>query len=448
MNEPITIQQSGQIIEDKQAVENTMKNVGVPGMSVASASRNGLITTIITEEAGHTDASLTAKVSPETVFGVASLSKPLFAYLVLKLIEANDDPLKKDKLGLGQFHLPEGLTHFDLDTPLYDILPMEGFSDGADISKIKQLTARMVLSHRTGLPNDYPLTFDFNPGTEYGYSGIAIDYLQKVIERMTQPDVEKPGFEALVKKYVFDPLKMSNSTFIADKTKPLETHASNSLRTTAADYAKFVVAWMYDENEELKKAFHPIYSPIDGHICNMTEDEWAAGVGVPEEDLKHVAWGLGWGLEIDNEGNAISAYHSGDMNKWRAWVAMDLKAKTAIVYFTNSDNENNSNGHILADQILSHKVELKHSLNYFFKKYGFARKIEDNWQNLEKSRFEHIGQYLKKRALAPGNKWTPETTKPEWINLKNEYAENTEISAPQQAVNTKIVSEIKIYYKK
>lgn len=393
MKEPIVTQKPGKII-DTTVVKKTMDAVGVPGISVASARRDGLMTTIITDEAGHTDSSLATEVSPDTVFGAASLSKLVFAYLVLKLIEANNDPLKKDRLGTGQFNLPEGLTHFDLDTPLYDILPMEGFSDEADIAKIKKLTARMVLSHRTGLPNDFPLKFDFEPGTEYGYSGIAISYLQKVIDKLTNSNLE-----ALAKKYVFEPIGMNNTSFITDKNIPME--AANSLHTTAAAYAKFVVAWMYDDNEELKKAFKPIHSSVDGRVFNMTEDDWAVGVGVPEDDLKHVAWGLGWGLEIDDEGNAISAYHSGDMNKWRTWVAVNLQDKTAIVYFANSNNEKNSHGHILADQIISQnvetKVELKHALNYFFQKYGFARKIEDNWQKMEKARFDNISKYLKNK---------------------------------------------------
>jgi hypothetical protein len=148
---------------------------------------------------------------------------------------------------------------------------------------------------------------------------------------------------------------------------------------------------MYDDNPEIKKAFNPIHSPVDGRIFNMTEDAWAMGVGVPENDLKHVAWGLGWGLEIDDQGNAISAYHTGDMNKWRAIVAMDLSNKTAIVFFANSNDENYSHGHILANQIISPHVKLEHALNYFSQKYGFAVKLEDNWEDLEKVRWTSHG---------------------------------------------------------
>jgi len=48
----------------------------------------------------------------------------------------------------------------------------------------------MILSHTSGLPLRHddeatPIKFQFMPGTEYGYSGPAIFYLQRVIEKLT-----------------------------------------------------------------------------------------------------------------------------------------------------------------------------------------------------------------------------------------------------------------------
>src|SRR5215210_5440517 len=67
-------------------------------------------------------------VSDETVFEAASLGKPVFAYAVLRLVDAGV---------------------IDLDRPLYDYLPLPD----ADNSRMKRVTARHVLSHTTGLPN-------------------------------------------------------------------------------------------------------------------------------------------------------------------------------------------------------------------------------------------------------------------------------------------------------
>lgn len=76
-------------------------------------------------------------------FYAASLSKPLFAYIVMKLVE------KKQ---------------LDLDTPLINYLskPLEtypfehgyeGFHDIVNDARHQKITARMCLTHTTGFPN-------------------------------------------------------------------------------------------------------------------------------------------------------------------------------------------------------------------------------------------------------------------------------------------------------
>ena len=62
------------------------------------------------------------------MFEAASLGKPLFAYAVLRLVDAG---------------------RFDLDRPLYDYPPVPE----ADTPRMRRVTARHVLSHTSGLPN-------------------------------------------------------------------------------------------------------------------------------------------------------------------------------------------------------------------------------------------------------------------------------------------------------
>jgi hypothetical protein len=108
----------------------------------------------------------------------------------------------------------------------------------------------------------------------------------------------------------------------------------------------------------------------DGKI----NDEWAHAFAVSEKDMQHLASGLGWDLQIDDDGNVI-AYKTGDMDKWRGMAAIDFKNKTFIVYFANSPN-----GHMLADHIISPHIELTHGFNNFFTKFGFARNIENGYK--------------------------------------------------------------------
>jgi len=335
--------------EHKKALIELMKKADVLGVAVAEFDQKS----IQTEVFGNTDAPGTP-VATETVFGAASLSKPVFAYLVNKIA--------KDL----QYE------NFTLDTPLHTILEDEQISGNP---AHKELTARLILSHQSGWPNktletDQKPEFQFQPGKEFAYSGVPFGYLQRVIETVTGLPLEE-----CAEKYVFDLCGMRNTTFVPPDSK-LKVDPANSLFTTASDYARFCQAALKDE--ELFEIVCPL-SP--------GRDKWAANQALSKEDLEKVAWGVGWGLQKTKEGAATRAFHYGDMNQWRAFVALDLERRTGVVYFANSPN-----GLILADIIISLAVELDDGLKFVFEKFGFARKIEPGWQEKEKLRIDGIIQ--------------------------------------------------------
>ena len=78
----------------------------------------------------------------------------------------------------------------------------------------------MVLSHRTGFPNwrdDYPdkqLFIQFDPGTEYHYSGEGYQYLAKVLKHLL--NTNWAGLEAEFQKRVAIPFQMDHTKFIKD----------------------------------------------------------------------------------------------------------------------------------------------------------------------------------------------------------------------------------------
>lgn len=100
-------------------------------------------------------------VTKQTIFEVASLSKPLFAYFTMKMAE-------QGKL--------------DLDKPIYlylqEIFPPH-LLDSTALSLYKTITPRIVLSHGTGIPNwaKGNLAIKFVPGTDFSYSGEAYQHL-------------------------------------------------------------------------------------------------------------------------------------------------------------------------------------------------------------------------------------------------------------------------------
>ena len=470
-----------QLNESNQSSYQKLRKSCTDTYKLADPQESELITTL-------TGLTPPTRVKPETVFGAASLSKPVFAYLVQKLIQSN--ATNQAEKGTGKFNLDKfNLSQFDLDTPLFHILPLEEFEidgmkfDMSNTSAVvcaQALTARMVLSHTTGLAHG-EMKFQFIPNPKdkmHGYSNVGIVYLQQVIEKLTEANLE-----TLAKNHVFDPCDMTHSTYeplkayhsllhaenepLFDEMKPgqivllkedeqltaywldngkivnrsfpervvssileqlpdngkLSNNpeligavvsqygckepkpcAANTLRTTASDYAQFVKHLSHDSSIE---------NPFIPHAY-MTHDRGLAGaIGIardkiPDSILSHVAWGLGWGLQTNEKEEVVTAYHSGDMNDCRAWVAINLKDKSAMVFFANSHN-----GHILAEQIVPSTIQIELASNYFFPKWGFARTIHElggktnNWginslprPNLSKERTSSLDE-LQKRTNIP-----------------------------------------------
>ncbi len=448
-------------------VTKTMQEADIPGVSIAIASTHDAEhrEKIASLSAGVTDLHAETPVSKDSLFGAASLSKPVFAYLVLKLIALNQSP-DVTPTTLGKFHLPSDVDSLDLDTPLGNMIPTEDFGDNPEeIKKAKNLTIRMILSHQTGLPIGYnpksgPLKFDFEPGTEFGYSGIPFDYLQKVLEKLTGSTLD-----ALAQTFVFTPL-MPHSRFYrpdalyqlqplsaienepykkprfgliyleknngtlsyrtansedaiwtitpedclsagieksrveaifaiiassSDWIKALEPYksdllkitaqrehtptenAANSLYTTPEDYCRFIQGWTNDP--ALQYAFEPqeLQGIAESHTCLAGKDGWARREGVSPHALQKVGYGLGMALQLNDEGKAIRAYHTGDMNQYRTCVGVDLEEHgLTTVCFANGEN-----GHLLIEPVIMPNVKLKEGMDVFFGKFPFARKVKE-----------------------------------------------------------------------
>jgi CubicO group peptidase (beta-lactamase class C family) len=296
-----------------------LEATGIPGMSIALV-RNGRTEWLGTF--GTADVAAHRSVEVDSAFNVGSLSKPVFAYTVLKLVD-------------------EG--KLDLDTPLSHYFPERVSED----PRLDRITARFVLSHRTGFPNwrsgkDLPIYF--NPGERFSYSGEGMVYLQKTIEH-----IEGQPLEQIAQRLVFTPLGMTESSYI---WKPQWTehatvgyrpdgsglplfhndsgNAAGSLNTTPRDYAKFVEAVLVGRG--LKPAtFRAMETPqiaLDP-TCFICTDK------APAKLATDLFWGLGWGIEITPSGKYI--WHWGDNGVYKALVVADVKRKSAIIMMANSE---------------------------------------------------------------------------------------------------------------
>ena len=303
-----------------QFITQLMDSAKVPGLAIAIIRDNRLA---YSKGYGLTKADSTQHVNSATIFDAASLSKPVFAYAVLQLVE-------------------QGL--LNLDKPLYEYLP---YPDVAADERYQKITARMILSHRSGFPNwrknrqSAQLAMSFSPNERFGYSGEGFVYLQKVVEKITGK-----ALNDIMTERVFKPLRMTRSSYIwnpafdADfawphmKAGTPEPHnASNqanvaySLQTTADDYARFLLA---------------ILTPTG--LKAGTVDQMLSSQGRLPRTFSNradtlsptLSWGLGFGLE--HSPTADYFWHWGDNDTYKCYVAGCRKSQTAVVYFTNSAN--------------------------------------------------------------------------------------------------------------
>lgn len=252
-------------------------------------------------------------VAEQTIFAAASLSKPLFAYAVMKMVERE---------------------HLNLDIPLTEYTAKPYIKD----NRLKLITARRVLSHTTGFPNwsgDAPVWIKNTPGTKFGYSGEGYLYLQKVMEEITNQSFEQYIYEQLLaplgmnySSYVWQSVYQNLATDGHDRSlspspmkRPNEGLSAGSLRTTAQEYAQFMIAMMQS-------------GTVDSHL--LTESSVQEMLRSQIQINYHLDWGLGWGLEYSN--NQKYFWHWGDGGIYKTFAIASRELGTGVVILTNSEN--------------------------------------------------------------------------------------------------------------
>lgn len=252
--------------------------------------------------------------SYNSLFNVASLTKPVTAITVLRLVS------------LGKWNLDEPLDKYFID------------SDIAKDPRHKKLTTRLILSHQTGFPNwrwmnnDKKLRFEFDPGTKYQYSGEGFEYLRKALENKFNKSLEE-----LAKELVFKPLDMKDTSYIWNEKKysermilgydnsgkPYEIvknktpNAADDLVTSIEDYGKFLVAVL---NNDL--------------LTPKTAEEMKTK---HTETKKDKFFGLGFEI-YDLGNNEIALSHGGSDKGVNTIVFLLPKTKKGLIIFTNVEN--------------------------------------------------------------------------------------------------------------
>ncbi|HLO58623.1 MAG TPA: serine hydrolase domain-containing protein [Bacteroidales bacterium] len=300
-------------IPNNDSILTWMKNENVPTVGICIIEDGTIRQTIMIGSIEyHSPAPL------NTLFNIASLTKPLLSMTTLKLVSN------------GQWNLDEPLYHYWTDP------------DVANDSLNRKLTTRHVLSHQSGLPNwrghepGGKLSFAFEPGTQWKYSGEGFEYLRKALENKFNIPIER-----LVDSILFKPLGMNDTRFYWDDTmdttlyadrydaegKPYEkerwysANASNLVLTTVEDYAKFAIAILKGNylSPEVQK--------------EMIQKQALTSNGIEV--------GLGWFMIKNLSNGGYLLYHSGSNRGQNTKVFLLPESRKGIIIFTNGENGNN-----------------------------------------------------------------------------------------------------------
>jgi CubicO group peptidase (beta-lactamase class C family) len=329
----------------EKQVPEPLREFKVPGLSIAVV-RDGKL--VWRRGFGVKDAAAGGAVDTATVFEVASVSKTVFAYAVVKLAE-------------------EGV--LDLDAPLTKYTPHR-YLEGDP--RLDLITARHVLTHTTGFQNwrssDEPLTIHFMPGEKFGYSGEAYSYLQSVVTHLkgrvdpNECDTYERGLKVcatdiddFMKANLLAPFGMSSSGYVwndtldrnaaqphdesgkpTGKRKPRPTDAARyastgGLQTTPTDFAKFLI-----------EVLDP--RPRDAYRLGKKS---RADMLRPQVKINEAyRQALGWHVKPTADGDLI--FHGGGNPGFAAFVAGSPTRKSGLVVTTNSDD-----GYKVIDRLLN-----------------------------------------------------------------------------------------------
>ena len=312
----------------EKQIPNLMKKNDVVGLSIVLI-RDAEIAW--SKGYGFKNLDLKTKTSNETVFEIASLTKPVVALLALKLSEQKD---------------------LDLNTPLVNYLPKPQLINQP---LENQLTARQILTHSTGFPNwgktrGSPNIF-FTPGERFSYSGEGFMYLQKVLESLTGKDLE-----SLAQEMLFHPLGLEHASFLwrkdienlsalgylRDKTpknmKPFAPTAAGSLHLSPSDYAQILICLMNQGNKRDFELSNALIQEMLSPQVPVSDAGLSDRHHLPKSQITEstsVFWGLGWGLEkIDTK---INHWHWGNNSSFQHIVFWNRTEKNGMVLMSNSE---------------------------------------------------------------------------------------------------------------
>ncbi|HLK28064.1 MAG TPA: serine hydrolase [Puia sp.] len=321
-----------------KTITQLMSNAEVTGFCISIINDNKIT---YTKTYGLKNKEKNELIDTSTVFYGASLSKAVFAYIVMQLVQE----------GVIDIYKPIW-AYINKPLPMY-----ESYNNLADDERWKFITVRDCLRHATGFPNwrwfnpkgNNQLEIFFDPGERYAYSGEGILLLQLAVEETTHKSLEQ-----LAQERVFKPLGMTRTSYVwqtafennfafgynengemLKKKKRSTPNAAGSMETTIADYSRFIEAVMQSKGLA-DSTKHLMLFP---QIPIKTKHQFPSlNTDTAEYPYKNIdlSYGLGWGLFKCNYGKAF--FKEGHDDGWAHYNVNFPDKKISLIMMSNSSN--------------------------------------------------------------------------------------------------------------
>jgi len=313
----------------EQHVPDLMRAQNVPGVSIAIMQRGEVAWS---RGFGISDVQSGKAVTTETVFEACSMSKPVLALVAMQLVQER---------------------RLDLDRPLVDYL---GHDFLPDAPEHRRITARMALTHRTGLVNwragyddmGGPLPLPFPPGSEYTYSGEGMLFLQRAIEAIAGEPLDR-----LAQERLFAPLGLVRTSFtwtealerdlasghredgsFKERTRYRRPNAAYSLYTTPAEYARLMLTLQHPALLGDRALTAATVARMLQRELRVDDDNAVARPGLARSVATYRA--LGWSLDVTPEGDILE--HSGSNSSgFKSFGQFNPAKGSGLVIFANGE---------------------------------------------------------------------------------------------------------------
>jgi CubicO group peptidase (beta-lactamase class C family) len=321
---PLEAEAGNVFAEVEKIVTETRKEFGAPGISVA---------VVVDDEIawsggyGLADVENQVPATAETVYRIASISKPMAATALMQLVEQG---------------------RVDIDEPVQKYAPY--FPE-----KPLTITLRHILTHTSGIRSYKPGEFDmkehfdsvrnaigifkddpllFTPGSLYHYSSYAFNLIAGVIETASGLT-----FEAYMREKIWRPAGMTATRL--EHQGPIVPHrarqyvkADSNGRVRNAPYADLSIKWsgggMISTVEDLAR-FH-----IALNTGKLLKTETLAYMYTPYTlaDGNVIDYGLGWRINKDDKGRTWIE-HGGGATGGSSYLLRYPEGKLAVAFICN-----------------------------------------------------------------------------------------------------------------